>query len=176
MFIVGSNYEVRVFIGSLREVQLNLLVDVGGAISSKIVAFAQSMFYNLDRILSKFCEAESDIHILFRSTFRCERTAIDDIEKKLSYLGVAVFSRELHTVSDIMLSVIRGRFVGRNLKRYDITVTFIENEGAELSVSVETDANIKKPLEQIIEVQDILFSLIETFITNNNHKASTKYK
>lgn len=176
MFIVGNNYEVRIFISSLREVQLNLLVDIGSAISSKVVAFAHSMFCNLDRILNKFCEAEGDIHILFRSTFRCGRMVIDDIEKKLSYLGVAVYSRELHTVSDIMLSVIRGRLVGRNLRRYDITVTFIENEGAELSVSVETDTDIRKPLDQIIEIQDILFSLIEAFVASNNHKASTKYK
>lgn len=176
MFIVGSNYEVRIFISSLRELQLNLLVDVGNMISDKVISFAQAMFCNIDRILTRFCEIEGDIHVLFRSTFRCRTLGIDDIEKRLSYIGVAVYSRELHTVSDIMLSVIRGKLVGRNLKRFDITVTFIENEGSEISISVETDVDSRKPLSQIIEVQDILFSLIEAFIADNNHKTLTKYK
>ncbi|MEM1646199.1 MAG: hypothetical protein QXL96_10130 [Ignisphaera sp.] len=176
MFIVGSNYEVRIFISSLREMQLNLLVDVGNIISDKIITFAQTMFCNIDRILSRFCETEGDIHVLFRSTFRCKALNIDDIEKRLSYLGVVVYSRELHTVSDIVLSVIRGKLVGRNLKRFDITVTFIENEESEISISVETDVDSRKPLNQIIEVQDILFSLIETLIADNNHKTLTKYR
>ena len=164
MFIVGTNFEIRFFVNSLREAQLNLLVDSNTSILDKALIWARNVFSTIDKNISKFCEKESKIHVLLRSTLRYRRVDLEEIEKILSGMGVAICSRELHTVSDIVLTVIRGKTVGKNLKRYDITVTILEDSELELSLSIETDLDEDRPLDQLIEIQNLLYNVIEVFM------------
>jgi len=170
MFIVGTNFEIRLFVNSLREAQINFLIDSGPTLSSKLLSLAKNTFTNIDKTFSKFCEKEGKVHILLRSTFRYRNIGLEEVEETLKDIGIAICSRELHTVSDIVLTVVRGKTVGKNLKRYDITVTILENSEAELSISVETDLNEDKamdPLDQLIEIQNLLYNIVEVFIVNN---------
>lgn len=167
MFVVGMNFEIRLFINSLREAHLSILIDVGPVLSSKALVVAKSMFFNIDKAVSKFCETQGQVHALLRTSFRCRGITLDNVGKVLENLGIAVCSRELHTVNDIVLTVVRGKTVGKNLKRYDVTVTILENYESEISVSVETDLDEESPLTQLTEIQNILYNLVELIIVNN---------
>lgn len=175
MFIVGSSYEVRLFINSLREARLSILFDVGSTPLAQSIKHAHNLFIDIDRILSKFCETGSNINVVLRTTLRFKRVSIDVVEGVLKSLGIVVYSKELHSVSDITISIAKGKVIGKNLKRYEVIITLLEDDVSEVSVSVETDLEEKEPVSQLIEVQSILYSLVEGMFLGDNQLKTPSY-
>jgi len=162
MFIVGSNYEIRLFMKPTNEAYLSVLINTGSSLPLRVIGYAQKVFNDVDRLMARFSESYEDINVLFRTAFRCRRVSTSDIEKLMNLLGIVVYAKEVHMVSDIAISVVRGRLVGKNLSQYDVIVTMIENEASEISIAVETRVRDIDSVGRVADVQDVVYSLIES--------------
>lgn len=166
MFIVGGSYEIRLHVTASCEVRLSILIDVDMPLTSSSLRYVYTIFSDIDRSFSRLCDAIGGVYLSLRTALWIKKANVSLIEKLLTELGVVVYAKESHIISDIAITIIRGRIIGKDLRLYDITVTLLYNSMAEINISIETEVDSENVFDRLIDIQTLLYTIVEYMAYN----------
>lgn len=174
IFVVGSNYEIRLFISPSLEVHLNVLADIRSFTTPHIFKSIQKIFNDIDKLFSKLSYSTSCISLAVRSSFKIRGGSPSDLEELLKSLGIAVYARDFSDISGIGVVVIRGKTFGRNLKQYEVVVSLLQDGvNTDITASVETESSEEDIVEQLADMQNTLYSIVEHLTAKRPPRKST---
>ncbi|MEM1541969.1 MAG: hypothetical protein QW101_07400 [Ignisphaera sp.] len=162
IFVIGSNFEIRLFINTSYELHLSIIFDSVNSLSTSTLRFIQDIFHNLDKTFSKFCKSFGDIQLSLRSTFKIDHINMDKLMKSLSSLGVVIETKEKHHIDNITIVVIRGKTVGKHLKMYNIMVTLLYDDISEVTFTIDSEVKTDDDIVLwVVDIQNFLYNTIE---------------
>ncbi|MEM1896213.1 MAG: hypothetical protein QXG46_01875 [Ignisphaera sp.] len=162
IFVIGSNFEVRLFINTSHELHLSIIFDLVNPFSTSALRFIQDIFHNLDKTFSKFSKSFGDIKLSLRSTFKIDHINIDKLMKSLLSLGVVIEAKEKHHIDNITIVLVRGKTVGKHLKMYSIMVTLLYDDISEVTFTIDSEVETDNDIVlRVIDIQNFLYNTIE---------------
>ncbi|GEM_PF-1478306 len=137
--ILGKDFEVRLYISHSGEGVLTLFFTLlpeattAGNLGRTLALLLKT--------LSSMITASSDPVVVVRNVVFSSVKSVNNLIASLTSMGIVLESIDKKIVNGFEILTLRGFYIGENLKKYTITLSFVTSDRNEIGVTVETRVN-----------------------------------
>jgi hypothetical protein len=136
IIVLGKDFEVRLYVSQTGEGILTLffvlLPEVG------VRKGLEKALTSLLKTLSSMITASNEPIVVVRNIVLSSVRSINTIVASLIDAGVVLESIDRRVVEDFEILTLKGFFIGENLRKYSIMLSFATGDKSELGITIET--------------------------------------
>jgi hypothetical protein len=136
IIVLGKDFEVRLYVSQTGEGILTLffvlLPEVG------VRKGLEKALTSLLKTLSSMITASNEPIVVVRNIVLSSVRSINTIVTSLIDAGVVLESIDRRVVEDFEILTLKGFFIGENLRKYSIMLSFATGDKSELGITIET--------------------------------------
>ncbi|MEL9939997.1 MAG: hypothetical protein QW632_02885 [Ignisphaera sp.] len=135
--IVGKDFEVRVYMSPSGEGTLATFVNAKNDIQI-VVGNLKKFLTSLNKILLSLSNIVEEPTIILRMIITLKSETVAHILQIFKDLGMVVEAIDKKLINDFNVTIIKGFYIGKNLRRHQATVSMITNERTEIGITIES--------------------------------------
>ncbi|MEM0027184.1 MAG: hypothetical protein QXT53_06500 [Ignisphaera sp.] len=159
--IIGKDFEVRVYISPNGEGTLATFINTKNNIQTVAGNFKRFLI-SLNKILLSLANIVEEPTIILRMIIAPKLESAAHVLQAFRDLGMVVETIDKKFINDFNVTIIKGFYIGKNLRKHQTTVSMITNERTEIGITIESKVHLETLYrdnvlhELIVELYNVL--------------------
>ncbi|MDK6029100.1 hypothetical protein QPL79_06960 [Ignisphaera sp. 4213-co] len=153
--IVGKDFEIRVYMSPTGEGTLSTFISVKQDVYN-IIENLKKFLMPINKTVSSLANIMDEPIILLRIILTPSSKTINHILQLFKNMGIVIEVIDRRLINDFNVTIVKGFYIGKNLRKYQVTLSIITNSRVEVGVTVEAKMHI-----EMLYRDNLLFDFIK---------------
>lgn len=157
--VIGKDFEVRVYVSPNGEGTLAMFVNTKNNIHTIVDNFRRFLT-SINKTLFSLANIVEEPTIILRMIIAPNYGSADLVLQAFKNMGMVVEAIDKRFVNDFNVIIIKGFYIGKNLRKHQTTISMVTNDRIEIGITVESKIQLE------ILYRDSLFHELVTDLYN----------